>query len=129
MNEELKEIKRIVEEIFEVEDINSKRRYRYLIEAKQCFCYLSRKYTNLNLRTIGDFFNQHHATIIHNRTQCINQMSINKPYALLIDKCEAMIFESEIVLPNNNESKLKLAKAKIEFWQNRYDEISLKLGR
>jgi chromosomal replication initiator protein len=48
-----------------VEDIVSRSRKQSLVRSRQLAMYLSRRYTDLSLQTIGKFFKRNHATALH----------------------------------------------------------------
>lgn len=59
------DIKKIVEGYFEV-PLNAKTRKLKVIRPRQIAMYLCRKYTKLSFAQIGNIFNKHHSTVMHN---------------------------------------------------------------
>ena len=61
------EIQKLVCKYYKVslEDLVSRSRKRSIARPRQIAMYLSRKYTNLSLQTIGKTFNRYHATTLH----------------------------------------------------------------
>ncbi len=71
-----------VSEVFNVpEDVMfSKRRLRYIIDARKCYCYLIRKNSNMSLKRIGTSISVDHATVLHSVRSCENIMLFDKIY-------------------------------------------------
>ena len=59
------EINKIAIEFFEIDNIFEKTRKRELVEMKWHFYYFLRNEMNLTIKSIGDLFEVHHATILH----------------------------------------------------------------
>ena len=58
------QIKSIVEGYFSV-NLDSKRRFRHIVDAKKIYCKLCTDLTNESLKKIGDTIDKNHATVIH----------------------------------------------------------------
>jgi chromosomal replication initiator protein len=60
-------IQKIVAEFYDlkISDLSSKNRAKNIANARQIAMYLCKKFTNENLKNIGDKFNKNHATVIH----------------------------------------------------------------
>lgn len=59
------EIKRVALEYFKINDIFVKNRKREIVESKWYFYYFLRNEMNLTIKSIGELFEVHHATILH----------------------------------------------------------------
>jgi chromosomal replication initiator protein len=67
-------IKKLVCKYYDVglEDISSRSRKQHLVRPRQIAIYLSRRYTDAPLQTIGKSFNRYHATALHS-INCIER--------------------------------------------------------
>jgi len=88
-------IKKLVCKYYDVglEDISSRSRKQNLVRPRQIAIYLSRRYTDAPLQTIGKSFNRYHATALHS-INCIERglkqdSSIQKQVGFFQQKLEA----------------------------------------
>ena len=63
----------------QLEDLQSSRRLRSLVDARSVFYYLMRKYTNKSLADIGGMFNRNHATVINGLNYVNDMLFCNDP--------------------------------------------------
>jgi chromosomal replication initiator protein len=88
-------IKKLVCKYYDVglEDISSRSRKQHLVRPRQIAIYLSRRYTDAPLQTIGKSFNRYHATALHS-INCIERglkqdSSIQKQVGFFQQKLES----------------------------------------
>lgn len=92
----LREIKEIIEEGFSVNLMENTRK-RHKVNALKAFCYLARKHTNVSSKSIGEFIQKDHATILHHSRSeiysCLSIMQSDKHFAYMVRECERKIVE------------------------------------
>lgn len=63
-------------------------RGRDVVDARALGMYFMRKYTNLSLYWIGEYFNKHHATVIHAMRKIEDLKQIDSRIASMVEQIE-----------------------------------------
>lgn len=96
----LKEIKEIVESVFEV-DIKERNRKTYVVFARHTYCKLSFDNTKLSLQVIGDEINRNHASVLNSNKKHEGLMATRQIFLENYEKCRDLI----IIKKNENSRK------------------------
>lgn len=75
--------------------IQSPKRQREIVNARQLFCYFTRKRTELSFSEIGDIINRDHATVIHSVKEIKNLLTYDREFKEIVPEIEAKIEKYE----------------------------------
>lgn len=128
MSENLKKIRQIVEEVFDIK-ISDKRNTE-VMEAKCTYSYLAQKYTNHSIEEIADELGMNHAAIVNHINKTYPVFMKNEGFEYLANKCDEKVIDLKL----NNQIKIerlikdyKLTKSMKEKWEKCFNKIEKEL--
>jgi hypothetical protein len=72
-------------------NINTKRRYRHLVDSRKMFYYIARKHTDSSLSILGKFLKRDHATALHNINSAKNLIETEPSFKIKLFKLEEIV--------------------------------------
>lgn len=78
--------------------ITSRRRFRHIMLPKQIYCYMCKKYIipRPTLKSIGDFINVGHATVLHSIKSVNNLMDTDSEFKLVMKSIDRKFKQTNI---------------------------------
>jgi chromosomal replication initiation ATPase DnaA len=74
------------------EELFSKSRKAYIVDARMIICYLALKTENYTCVKLGHIFSVDHSTIVYYRITVIGRMKVDKAYRERVEKAEELLF-------------------------------------